>query len=81
LKSVHISLLPRGIIEKTLFRYFDVEKTVYTKPGTITTRKPKWFIRKAFDKLSTKIFPENELFGNYVCYVLRKKEQIDPPKY
>lgn len=81
LKSNHITMLPNGVIEKTIFRYFDLEKTVYTKPGTITTRKPKWPLRRAFDKISTKIFPANELFGNYVAYVLRKKKNYDPPIY
>lgn len=81
LKSNHIMLLPSGVIEKTIFRYFDLEKTVYTKPGTITTRKPKWPIRRVFDRISTKIFPANELFGNYVAYVLRRKDQYDPPVF
>lgn len=81
LKSNHITLLPRGVIEKTIFRYFDLEKTVYTKPGTITTRKPKLALRRFFDNLSAKVLPANELFGNYVAYVLRRKEKYDPPVY
>ena len=81
LKSNHITILPNGVIEKTIYRYFDLVETAYTKPGTITTRKLKWPIRRAFDKISTKIFPTNELFGNYVAYALKRKENFDPPVF
>ncbi|OGF82213.1 hypothetical protein A3B18_02750 [Candidatus Giovannonibacteria bacterium RIFCSPLOWO2_01_FULL_46_13] len=81
LKSNHITILPNGVIEKTIFRYFELEKTVYTKPGTITTRKPKWPLRRIFDRISEKTFPSNALFGNYVGYVLRRKDKYDPPVY
>ena len=81
LKSVHISMLPRGVIEKTIFRYFDVERIVYTQPGTIVTKKPKLSIRHFFDKISAKVLPANDLFGNYIAYVLRRKEKYDPPLY
>lgn len=81
LKSNHITLLPKGVIEKTVFRYFAVEKIIYSKPGTMVTRRPKTAIRRGLDKLSTKVLPANELFGNYIAYVLRRKETRDPPRF
>ena len=81
LKSNHITILPNGVIEKTIYRYFDLIEVIYTKPGTMATRKLKWFPRNMFDKAMEKILPSNELFGNYVCYVLKKKEPEDSPKY
>ena len=81
LKSNHITIIPRGVIEKTMLRYFDVEKIIYTSPGTMTTRKHKYWPRIMLDKLSKKVLPKNELFGNYVCYVLRRKENYTRPIY
>jgi|SRR3989344_817732 len=82
-KSNHIAILPSGIIEKTLYRYFEPVKVVYTKSGVMVTRKPKSSIRKymekLFDKVAVRIFKNSPLFGNYVCYVLKRRENVLPP--
>ncbi len=59
----HISILPRGIIEKTVFRYFDVLEIKYIKPG----------IHVRFLNVFAKWLPANEWFGDYVVYVLKPK--------
>ena len=80
LKSNHIAILPKGVIEKTVFRYFEVHETLYTKPGTMVSRKPKTALRKWLDRKSGSVLPRNELFGNYVVYVLKRRKEILPPQ-
>ncbi len=82
-KSNHIAILPSGIIEKTIYRYFEPVKTVYTKSGVMVTRKLKSPIRKSlekiFNQIAVRVFPHSSLFGNYVCYVLKRREKVLPP--
>jgi SAM-dependent methyltransferase len=78
-KSNHIAVLCDGIIEKTIYRYFEPVETIYTKPGTMVTRKNKTALRKYFDGISKKVLPANKLFGNYVGYVLKRRAEILPP--
>ncbi len=58
----HISMFPRGIFEKTFLKYFDLEKEgyVFSKVNLPLISSIKWL-------------PENQWFGNWVYYVLRKK--------
>jgi len=60
----HIFLLPGGVFEKTFLRYFDLLEAKYTKPS----------IDYRFLKKLSKILPENEIFGNWVVRVLKKKD-------
>lgn len=62
-KNNHITVLPRGVFEKTFLRYFYLMETVYTKP-VFQVRGLNWL---------TKFLPANQWFGDYVLYVLRKK--------
>lgn len=62
----HIFVLPRGVFEKTILRYFDLVETRYTKPG---------FQFLFFDRFS-RLLPANEWFGNFVIYVLKKKKFV-----
>lgn len=59
----HISVLPKGIFEKTFLRYFYLMETTYTKPSI------DWGIFRKFSVF----LPENEYFGNWVLRVLKKK--------
>jgi len=59
----HIFVLPRGVFEKTMLRYFDLVEMVYTKPD----------IQYAFLNKISRRLPANEWFANYVIYVLKKK--------
>ena len=59
----HIFVLPRGVFEKTILRYFDLMETRYTKPE---------IHYPILNKLS-RFLPANEWFGNFVIYVLRWK--------
>lgn len=65
-RNNHIALFPRGVFENTFLRYFTLEKTLYTKPSL-------WL--NVFDWTS-KYVPHNEWFGNYVVYVLKRKEFV-----
>ncbi len=65
-RNNHISVFPRGVFEKIFLRYFTLEKTLYTRPS---------FWLNIFDWTST-YMPENEWFGNYVVYVLKRKEFV-----
>jgi SAM-dependent methyltransferase len=78
-KLNHIAVLCDGIIEKTIYRYFEPIETVYTKPGTMVTRKNKTALRKVVDRISKRVLPANKYFGNYVGYVLNRRSQILPP--
>ena len=57
-------MFPRGVFEKIVLRYFDQIEIRYTK-GSFWLNQP--------GRLS-RYLPENEWFGNYVVYVLKKKE-------
>lgn len=62
-KKNHIFVLPRGVFENTVLRYFDLVETIYTKPSIQylgLERFSKWL-------------PANEWFGNYVIYILKWK--------
>lgn len=65
----HIFVLPRGVFENTILRYFYLVETVYTKP-TIHYPILNWL---------TPFLPANEWFGNFVVYILKKKQfkQLD----
>ncbi|MEK7082996.1 MAG: class I SAM-dependent methyltransferase [Patescibacteria group bacterium] len=65
-RNNHIALFPRGVFENTFLRYFTLEKTLYTKPS---------FRLNVFDWTS-KYVPSNEWFGNYVVYMLKRKEFV-----
>lgn len=58
----HISMFPHGIFEKTFLKYFNLEKEgyVFSKINLPILSSIKWL-------------PENQWFGNWVYYVLRKK--------
>ena len=59
----HISILPRGVFEKTVLRYFDLVRVRYVKPHL-------QFL--FFDRFS-RWLPSNQWFGDYVVYILKKK--------
>lgn len=63
-RNNHIAVFPRGVFEKIVLRYFDQTEIRYTKPS---------FWLNQPNRLS-RYLPENEWFGNYVVYVLKKKE-------
>jgi len=63
----HIAMFPHGVFEKTILRYFDVVEVVYRKPSV---KMPPYF----FWKLINRWLPSNQYFGNFVHYVLKKKE-------
>lgn len=65
-RNNHISVFPRAIFEKIILRYFTLERTLYTRPS---------FRLNIFDWTS-KYAPANEWFGNYVVYVLKRKEFV-----
>lgn len=58
----HISVFPHGILEKTFLKYFDLieEGYVHAKISLPVLKHLKFL-------------PENQWFGNWVYYVLRKK--------
>ncbi|MBI2056292.1 MAG: class I SAM-dependent methyltransferase [Candidatus Sungbacteria bacterium] len=59
----HITVFTKDTFKKTFLRYFDLEKTIYTKPGVFLFGKERF----------KHILPANEWFGNYVIYVMEKK--------
>jgi len=63
----HIFILPRGVFEKTILRYFDLVETVYTKPA----------IHHPWLNWVSSWLPANEWFGNFIIYVLRWKPFIE----
>ena len=65
-RNNHISIFPRGVFEKVFLRYFELVEIAYIKPS---------FRLNRFTRLS-KYFPENQWFGNYVVYVLKRKPFI-----
>lgn len=60
----HISVLPHGIFEKTVLRYFDLVETQYNRP-----RLQLW----GLDRIS-RFLPANEWFGDYVIYILKARK-------
>lgn len=58
----HISMFPRGVFEKTILRYFELVETGYVGSGVNLP-----VLRRI------RLFPENEWFGRWVYYVLRKR--------
>lgn len=77
-RTNHIYVLPRGIFEKTFLRYFDLTGTVYTQPGNLYVNRKYVKVGWGYRLLDVllKRFPANEWFGNYVVYVLKKKEIV-----
>lgn len=65
-RNNHISLFPRGVFEKIFLRYFVLERTIYTRPS----------LRLNIFDWTSKYIPANEWFGNYVVYVLKRKEFV-----
>lgn len=65
-RNNHIATFPHGVFEKIFFRYFTLEKMIYTRPSL-------WL--NIFDWTS-KYMPANQWFGNYVVYVLKRKEFV-----
>lgn len=61
----HISVLPRGVFEKTVLRYFDLVEIRYLKPR----------LRYLFLDRFSKWLPANEWFGDYIAYVLRPRPE------
>jgi len=59
----HITILPRGVFEKTWLRDFELVKTIYVKPR---------FQYLFFDRFA-KYLPANQWFGDYVVYVLKAR--------
>ena len=66
-RNNHISIFPRGVFEKIFLRYFDLVETAYTKPSLRLNR---------FNRFS-RYFPENQWFGNYAVYVMKKKAFVE----
>lgn len=62
-RNNHISIFPRGVFDKIFLRYFDLVETAYIKPSLRLNR---------FSRFS-RYLPENQWFGNYVEYVMRRK--------
>lgn len=62
-RNNHIAILPRGVFENTVLRYFEQIEIRYTKPSFWLNRPGRF----------SKYLPKNEWFGNYVVYVLKKK--------
>lgn len=58
----HISVYPRGIFEKAFLRYFDLVKEGYVHAKISLP---------LLDKIN--FLPENQWFGNWVYYVLKKR--------
>jgi len=65
-RNNHIAVFPHGVFEKIFFRYFILEKTMYTRPS---------FRLNIFD-WSSRFAPANQWFGNYVVYVLKRKDFV-----
>lgn len=65
-RNNHISLFPRGVFENFFLRYFTLERTIYTRPS----------LRLNIFDWTSKYIPANEWFGNYVVYMLKRKEFI-----
>ena len=65
-KTFFYSLFPRGIIDKIASRYFVIEQILYAKPS---------FRFNIFTRFS-RYMSKNEWFGNYVVYMMRRKEFI-----
>lgn len=62
-RNNHVSILPHGVFEKIFLRYFSLVETAYIKPS---------FRLNRFNRFS-KYAPQNQWFGNYVVYVLKRK--------
>lgn len=60
----HITVFTKDTFKKTFLRYFDLADTVYTKPGIYCFGKERF----------RGLLPANEWFGNYVIYVLEKRQ-------
>lgn len=65
-RNNHISIFPHGVFEKIFLRYFTLEQTIYTKPS----------LRLNTFNWTSKYLPANQWLGNYVIYVLKRKEFI-----
>ncbi len=65
-RNNHIAVFPHGVFEKIFSRYFMIEQTIYTRPSL-------WL--NIFDWTS-RFLPANKWFGNYVVYVMRRKEFV-----
>lgn len=71
----HIFILPSGIFEKWVLRYFDLLDTGYVKRPIryyIRPGRRTGFLLRALNRMA-KWFPANAWFGDYVIYVLRWK--------
>ncbi|MDP3770242.1 MAG: methyltransferase domain-containing protein [bacterium] len=65
-RNNHIAIFPHGVFEKIFLRYFTLEQTMYTRPS----------LRLNIFGWTSKCIPANEWFGNYVIYVLKRKEFV-----
>jgi len=76
-RTNHIFVLPRGVFEKTVLRYFDLAATRFTQPGNLTMNRKYVKVGLGYRLLDFifQCLPANEWFGNYVVYVLRKKAE------
>jgi len=62
----HIFVLPRGVFEKTVLKYFNLVEERFVKPK----------LELPLLRRLTRFLPANQWFGDYVVYVLKKKEDI-----
>jgi 2-polyprenyl-3-methyl-5-hydroxy-6-metoxy-1,4-benzoquinol methylase len=71
----HIFILPPGVLEKTVLRYFTLEETLYTKPGNVEPNPAakRWGALYGLADSVLKRLPANKWNGNYVLYVLRAR--------
>jgi SAM-dependent methyltransferase len=69
----HIFVLPPGIFEKTVLRYFSLQEELYTKPGNVHPNPVarRWGPLYGLADGLLKRLPPSKWNGNYVLYVLR----------
>jgi SAM-dependent methyltransferase len=71
----HIFILPPGVFEKTVLRYFTLEETLYTKLGNVEPNPAakRWGPLYGVVDGIFKRLPASKWNGNYVLYVLRSR--------
>jgi SAM-dependent methyltransferase len=71
----HIFILPPGVFEKMVLRYFTLEEELYTKPGNVdpNPNAKTWGPLYQLADGAFKRLPLSKWTGNYVVYVLRAR--------
>jgi SAM-dependent methyltransferase len=75
----HIFVLPPGVFEKTVLRYFTLEQELYTKPGNVHPNPAarRWGPLYGLADGLLRRMPASKWNGNYVLYVLRSRPAAD----